>query len=393
MILILFIPTLSFATTDANIGSIHDEEIGLSTAETEFLLENEIPVYQIENIEKDSVKRIMRQAEAYDFSSEQIQALVSLELSEPDDAAGMEGTLSEDGMYFTYPDGTMLPNLHSHIKTELTNDNITDGSLSTMSLTGKYSDVINSEDQSGVYWAVKSEPTYTEATAFIELPEVVIDKENDKDRPYMFLAANSFAQGNSLTFIGDYGVVYMSEHNAWVPFINASQWYDPVGNTEGGYSVVENATYPEKAIPADVKKLYLHIRVTNGTSQDTVTFTCLNGDDFSKVYMNSVSVQFDGNPVQPGATNLNLYHETTMAQLYASITNPLNSNTGTYFTNAKFSQAYLYNDTTTTLWNTNVTSAAYRQAPSEDQLDAVTVNSYAGTKWYADDVSIRFNIP
>jgi hypothetical protein len=69
----------------------------------------------------------------------------------------------------------------------------------------------------------------------------------------------------------------------------------------------------------------------------------------------------------------------------------LNTNTGSKMSNAKFSQAYLYNASTTASWGTAQTNNAYRQAPTTGKLATVTLNAYQ--KWYSDDVTIWFNVP
>lgn len=349
-----------------------------NSIESTFLQQNDVDLEKIVQLDVETVRSLMIQAEANDFTSEQIQQYVDGQISyrnlkEP--VAG-NAVLSKDRSYFTLENGTRVPNLlarHDLQEGKLLNE----GEISPYTFTGTPNEYVNSKDKTGVYWAVKSVTGYTEATAFITLP--TLSNIASKDRPYQFLAANSFAQGNSLTFIGDYGVVYYD--NAWHPFINAAQWSDSAGT----YVSKVNDYYPNTKITSNY--LYLHVTITNGTSTDTVKFEVLDGNDFSKVYL-SRTISFTGNPVQPNATNLNLYHETTMAQVKDK-DDPLDTTTQSKMSNAKFSQAYLYKPGSYTRWETSPTSDAYKQAPIVNQLETVTLNSYR--KWYEDNVTIHFN--
>lgn len=195
----------------------------------------------------------------------------------------------------------------------------------------------------------------------------------------MFLAANSTESGACLTFVGDYGVVY--NNGAWHPFINANQWDD----TLHAYKQV-CGDWPSTKLTTNY--IYLHLRVVNETATDRVYFEILDGNDFSKViYSNAIA--FPKNPVNASASNLNLYHETTLAQVHEKNV-PLNTNTGTWMQNAKLSNAYLYNSSVTTQWGTTQTDWVGKQAPTNNKLKCVSVNDYA--KWYYDNISIRFNV-
>ena len=67
----------------------------------------------------------------------------------------------------------------------------------------------------------------------------------------------------------------------------------------------------------------------------------------------------------------------------------LNTSTGTRAEHSKFNMAYLYTATGYSVWGTQNTSIAYKQAPTYSQLSTVTVNAY--TKWDSEDISICFN--
>lgn len=69
----------------------------------------------------------------------------------------------------------------------------------------------------------------------------------------------------------------------------------------------------------------------------------------------------------------------------------LNTNTGSWFANAIFSNSYIYSSGGYWQWGTAQTNDAYIQAPSTSKLATITVNSYS--KWYAENITMRYNIP
>ncbi len=341
-------------------------------------------------LEEDDLDSIILQTKAYNFSEEQVRALVNTALSDFENPVGYEGVLSEDGEYYVYENGVTLPNRMKGITSQISNgarsDDPGDDVTSVYNSATGYYDCERLIDKSGVYWAVKSNEGYTEATAFADLP--YLEDVADGDRPYMFLAANSFEQGTSLTFIGDYGVVYdpQGEEGAgWYTFVNAHQWNDEIE----GYDEIDNKVYTK--LPAGVTRVYLQIKVVNGESTDIVYFTCKNGNNFNQVWLDNLPVVFNGNPVQPNATNLNLYHETTLAQhSFENVNGNVNVNSGTKMTDAVFSQAYLYvwEQGTYFEWDEDVTKKAYRQAPLAYMVNKVHPTILS--KWDHDSVDILF---
>ena len=368
---VLFSPIAALADTNTDTVVIADSAY-------QYLLSKGIASEKLDQLDLDILESTMRQAEANNFTNEQIQQYIDGQISIANTITPHSntenGVISEDGSTITTSYGT-VSNLLSRYTEQLTDENAENG-ITTAAYSSSPTTVVNSSDQTGVYWAVKSGTGYTEATSFITLP--TISNYNSIDRPYLFLAANSTASGTCLTFIGDYGVVYNG--GSWYPFVNASQWSDSLG----AYQSIASY-WPSTKITTT--SLYLHIKITNGSSTDTVYFEILDGNNFSNVIY-STTISFTGNPVNASASNLNLYHETTLAQVHSTGTS-LNTSTGTLMTNAKFTNAYLYNSSTTSQWGTNQTSSAYRQAPTTTKLNCVTLNSYS--MWHTDDVSIRFN--
>lgn len=356
---------------------------------TEFIEEFNMLNKDIQKLDEDELMSIILQTRANNFSEEQVEALIKSSLSEKHNQEGYEGILSDDGEYYIYGNGVKLPVQYKiHESGIATNRSVEDDENNEFNSTYGYYECTKPSDKTGVYWAVQSNEGYNEATAFVELP--TLKNVATRDRAYMFLAANSFAQGNSLAFVGDYGVVYDpqgSQGAGWYPFINASQWSD----IEHGYRSIKNMVYDK--IPSNVTKVYLHIRVDNKASTDTVYFSCKNGDNFNQVYLEGEAVAFSGNPVQANATNLNLYHETTLAQHSdANVNGNVNTNSGTKILGATFKDAYLYVTTQGTYfkWKENVTKKAYKQAPKKYMLDTVLPTIIS--KWDSDSVDIIFNV-
>lgn len=354
----------------------------LSAAEEAFIEKYNIDKSELSALNKDDLASIIRQATAYDFTETQVSALIEAKKTAGINSSGYEGVLSEDGSYYTYGNGYVLPKREISV---INGSRARTSDTETWMWNGEYYDCIKPDDKTGVYWAVKSNSGYAEATAFVKLPSV--SNVHAQDRPYMFLAANSSEEGNSLTFAGDYGVVYMPGEG-WSPFINASQWSD----TTRKYEEVLNRVFDP--IPSDVTDVYLHIELQNGATTDKILFSCMNGKDFSEIYLNEQAIVFDGNPVQANESNLNLYHETTMAQHEEGYVNGnVNTNSGTRMIGAEFYDAYLYKPTQGQffLWDETVTEKAYRQAPVSYMLN--TVYPTPISKWHNDTVNIIFNVP
>ena len=374
----LLTSSLTAFASSPQIGSFSTKELSeYGEQEVLFLLENGVNDQEIRQLDVDTVQSLNRQAEANQFTSDQIQAYVSGQLNYVEPRA-LEGVLSKDGTYYTYADGTTLPNLQSRYNL-IPGEQLSE-SVSTRSFTGSPQDVIDGHDQSGVYWVVKSETGYNEATAFADLP--TLSNIASKDRPYMFLAANSFAQGNSLTIIGDFGVVYVPSTGKWRPFVNLKQW----SNTQRDYVTIDNSVYNTNITSS---KVYLHLLVTKvNNTTSTVRIRILNGTNFNTVYLDK-TYTVAGNPVQANYTNLNIFRETTMAQVLTGTT--LDANTNSKMTSAKYSQSYLYKPGVTALWGTTQTNKVYRQAPTKNKLGCVTINSTGNTPWHTDNITIHFN--
>lgn len=195
------------------------------------------------------------------------------------------------------------------------------------------------------------------------------------DRAYLFFSANTV----SSSIVGDYGVVYVP-NTGWIPFTNTGVWNT---NTQKYDWTWRNGN----TIPSNITYLYFDIAVTSTTTNETIKLIIYDGNDFSQV-LGTETLTFTNDPITSTYSNLNLYHEITMAQINNGT---LNTNTGSYFKNAKFSNAYIYSSSGYYQWGTSQTNDAYIKAPTTSKLATITVNAYS--KWYANDITMRYNIP
>ncbi|KKM09020.1 hypothetical protein SY88_21550 [Clostridiales bacterium PH28_bin88] len=348
----------------------------------DILVEKGVDREDLAKLKVDSLESLVWQANAYNFTDEQVQLYIKGLLSEFErDFTGKmyyQGRVMENGLIET-SDGILMPNRYANKKI---NDfeNYDSDNVGIMSYTGNYRSVTDSSDQSGTYWLVKSEPGYREATAFAALP--TINSMALNDRAYMFFAANT----NPTSIAGDYGVVYYipsaGSTGSWYPFKLTAVWNDSTKQYDTDWK-------KGNAIPSSITQVYLHIKVTTTATNDTVELRVLNANDFSEVLWTWTET-FYNNPIDSTYSNLNLYREITMAQVHDEGT-PLDTNTGSWFSNAIFSNAYIYSTGGYWQWGTTQTNDAYIKAPTTSQLSAITVNSYS--KWYAENISMRWNIP
>ncbi|MBP2072300.1 MAG: hypothetical protein PWR08_1687 [Thermoanaerobacterium sp.] len=344
---------------------------------------------KIKKLSPSILKGILFQAYANNFTDNQIQQLVEGQLSllNENSPAKMNnsGKIRDDGLIETnygvflnlYANKTIKDVAENNEKYYNVSNNIKFNNstmVQPLSYTGSYRSITNSKDQSGTYWLIKSEAGYREATAFVTLP--TIDSMSTNDRAYMFFSVNT----NPSSIVGDYGVVYSPNISAWVPCTNTGVWNSSTQKYDMSW-------WNGNSIPSNITKLYFDVVVTTTSTNDTVTITIYNGDNFSQV-LGTKTITFNNNPINSTYSNINIYREITMAQIN---TGTLNTNTGSYFKNAIFTNSYIYSTTGYYQWGTSQTNDAYIQAPTTKQLNTITVNSYS--KWYSEDITMRYNIP
>lgn len=344
------------------------------------LAEKGIDKKDLAKIDSDSLRSLVNQINAYNFTDEQIQQYIKGLLSGLDENFSAKvshmGLVRNDGIIET--NYGAIPNRYAN-KTINNLESIAYpysdlDTLLPMAYSGDYRSVVDSTDRTGTYWLVKSETGYREVTAFATLPTISYIDSND--RPYMFFAANT----NPSSIVGDYGVVYYPSINSWVPFASTGVW----NNSTKKYDM---SWVQGNAIPSSVTRIYLHLQATTTSTNDTIRLRVLNANDFSQVFWDK-TITFNNNPIDSTYSNLNLYREITMAQINNGT---LNTNTGSWFKNAKFSNSYIYNPKGYWQWGTTQTNDAFIKAPTQNKLSTITVNSYS--KWYEEDITMRYNIP
>ncbi len=292
-------------------------------------------------------------------------------------------TLSNDETYFTLSDGSTVPNL---LKSKVESDNssrVLDPmrSLSTGNISS-YEDDFHG-DSSGVYWSVVSKTGYYMATAFIKLPLVMIDEDSD-DVPYMMFSVNQTGNVPNKMY-GDYGIYYKASEGRWYACSGAYGIFSNGGTY--GYNWAVPIALPENLTAST--QLYLQVKVTRNTSnRDTVTLYVKDGT--CSTVLATMSRDFYGNPIDSTCSNIKISRAITMAQHHPN-DQSLNTNTGTYMIHARFLNSYLYSSNGYYQWTADRTSAVRRRAPSEEQLE--TVNVYSYSMWYAENISIHFNVP
>jgi len=368
LVLTTFVP--SFATET----SMDDGIKVLSKESVEYLTSKGVKKADIKKLDVHSLESLIGQADAHDFTDDQICKYVKglLKEEKKDFSYSKESTEIDEHGNIVTANGT-FPNLFKDRKIDSKESEGNINLEAPMSYTSSVSTLLKPEDQTGTYWIVKSEYGYDEATAFAKLP--TIQSMASSDRAYMFFAVNTYPS----SIIGDYGVVYHPSYG-WMPFSNTTAW----NPSKGAYDDTDWKT--GNIISSSVTDIYLHVDVTNTSSTDSVKLRVLNGNDFSDVLWER-TVYFSGNPISSSCSNLNLYREITMAQ---ANNGTLNTNTGSWFTNAIFSNSYIYKPGAYYQWGTSQTDKAYKCGPTSSSLNTIHLNSY--NKWYEENVSIRYNV-
>lgn len=219
----------------------------------QYLLDKGVSADKLDKLPLDTLDSTFRQAEANNFTDLQVQQYIDGQISileSPQVYSGQdEAILSEDGSTIITSYGE-VPNLAKRYHGKYTGENVSE-EITERTFTNNAATMVDSGDQSGVFWKVQSAGGYTSATAFATLP--LVSNCNSIDRPYMFLAANSTESGACLTFVGDYGVVY--SNGAWHPFINANQWSD----TQKTYVPVCQS-WPATTLSTNYVYLHLNVR-------------------------------------------------------------------------------------------------------------------------------------
>lgn len=208
----------------------------------------------------------------------------------------------------------------------------------------------------GVGYEVKSQNGYYQTTAFAKIPTVYRKSETNA---YMFYTVSDKL---------DIGIWYGSgtAGEGW-----RCCWKYENQAMETKYDILSGVTAG--------KSVYFNAEVIDN---NWVQLKVLDGNDFSKVYMN---YSFSTSGLGITKTNANWNRQITLCTT-SSFTN------GSYLLNGEFSQAYIYK-TNGTYANTLPTNTVENHVGvfGTNSTTAGKVGVNSSSKWYQENISIRFN--
>lgn len=343
---------------------------GLDKDSQAYLTNMGISLDDMNKIPADDLIRYVNQSKANGFSSAQLQKFIKATICyqsqpQPQDTM-LTGTVNSKGDLVTIGGQIIqdpLKGLHTRVSAS-------SGTISP-AYSGGIGTRVDPNDQTGVYYSVQSNLGYSEATAKLTLPTINANLSG-VDYPYFIISVMNSAG----TVLGDYGLRYYN--GVWQKYAFAKWWDSSSGTYQwsmvyGKLSVVPAAVYLDVYANYTDQNVYLIVRNYS------------NWNIISKS-----SLEFPSGSFNSSFSDIYLVRSITMAQVHASGT-PLNSNTGSHFSNAAFSLGSIYSPSGYWSWGTSQTYSAYRAAPTTRQLATVAVNSHSA--WYAENVSIWFNVP
>ncbi len=339
-------------------------EMGVSTDDLQTLIASD----------PEMALNVLSEQAVYSLTDEEVQAYVEGLLETPTtyiypDDPEYAVTQLDNGDLQT-SDGSIYPNPSSEVLSDQSNVSassaLIENSLVSPAAVTSYTTTYNSNDATGAYWVVKSTTGFKTATQRVELP--TLQNCHSMDVPYVMYGV--YTNGTS----GDYGIYYDQAKAKWYGFFNMS--------CVNGQSAAEWTSDDEDAvsIPAG-KAVYMYCYLTDS---NWVRIRVVDNSNFSNVYYD-VSVYQYGYSV-PASSKI--YKQITLAQKASQNGGTVNTSTGTKMLNANVVDSYLYNNTTTTKWNTTNVSYAGRSSQTYAKALTVQVNSY--TPWSDENISIQF---
>lgn len=331
---------------------------GVEKVPKEFeLTKSQMTLLKQESIPTEEIDSLCRQIDAYHPTEEQVNNYIADLIAEKDDA----DVVSEPIEYERTPSGDIIteygviPNQDPSLKWKTAKSTL-------MSVSG-LSNKVNSLDQTGVYYLVRSTTRHNQITAYATLP--TLSNVASIDRPYHMFGMSSSNGNNSM--YGDIGLVY---------FPNIQKW-------KGFYNVVENdSRYQTYDINfTGGKNLYFNLQIQPAKA----TLTIRDASTWTQVC--KIEYNFTTACVPTNFSTLKLAKQITLAQ-DISHNGVCNIFSGTKMKNAKFSQSMLYTPNTSRTFTPGYCSEAFRQGPSVAGYQKVTA-SY--TAWTDETVSISFN--
>lgn len=225
------------------------------------------------------------------------------------------------------------------------------------------SNVVNANDQTGVYYVIMSTAGHKEMTSYLTLP--TLSTVNSIDRPYHMLG---FETSSGKSAYGDIGLVY---------FPATGQW-------KGCFNVVENGTRYEnyEFNFTGGNSLYFDLMFYN--APDKAILTVRDATTWNAVA--TIPYTFTNDCVNSTFSTTKISKQVTLGQHIVGGT--LNIATKTKMTNAKYNDTYLYTPSTYHQFTSTYCSAAFRKGPTTAAYQKVVSTQ---TPWTIDNVTISFN--
>lgn len=225
------------------------------------------------------------------------------------------------------------------------------------------SNVTNFNDQTGVYYCVRSINGYEQMTSYATLPNLSSVYSND--RPYQMFTFRT-SNGNNVAY-GDIGLVYFPGIG-WKGFYNVNENGTPYEDYSFGFTGNNN--------------VYFHLRFYDD-AEDKAILIVRDATTWSKVA--EIKYDFATNCVESNYSSTKIAKEVTLAQHNSGT---LDINTGTVMSGAQYSQTYLYTQSTQYQFTSSYCSEAYRQGPTASAYGKVQATY---TPWTSESVTISFN--
>ncbi len=338
----------------------------VSATEYNALKTESLSVAQCEELKKEGISEkeistMKRQIEINNFSSVQIENYISSKIN----AARLlkeEGYEPQNYLKTTNGDTVtpmgIVPQVKHGSPLSVINGRSSDSTVSDVS------DVINSRDQTGVYYLVESKAGYDQMTSYLTLP--VVQNVASIDRPFHMFGVSS--TNGSANMWGDIGLVYFPSSGTWKGFYNFKEANESIHNENYEFSF------------SGGRNLYFHLTITTSSA----ILDIINPSSWSVI--RTVRYDFATNCVPSNFSTVKISKQITLAQHYVG---SLNVNTGTRMTGGQFSQTHLYlTNEYDYAFAPAYCNRAIRQGPTESAYRKVT---YTRTAWTSDNVNISFN--
>ena len=235
-------------------------------------------------------------------------------------------------------------------------DNNTNGSLSVMSNSDISINRNNRGDGSGIGYEVKSTPGYNKTTTFFYPGDCNINRNNKGGiAAYMFYTFGNSKGGEDL------GIVF--QNGFWQPVV--------FGTWTGWATGSTHLTVGDK--------LYFKIWID---ANNNINFQGIDGDNFNNIL-------FQGNYPTKGQLPASGAGVTINRQItYAASPENRYSPSGYYLNNARFDQAYLYNNYGYAPFNNSNTDSTHRGKFGATWAPVSRVTIHSNTHWDSETVSI-----